>query len=561
MSGVPQAFDPPRTMMHEQAPAHALSGPRRWMPVALAIGIFSALSLAAAITSAGFLEADACTHYLYSRFAWEEWHYFTNVWGRPFCTTIYSFGAVASGLTGARATSLLLALGMGLVTMRIARNQGYQLPVLALIFTLAQPLVFLHSFSVLTELPFAFLLACAFLAYQQRQWFLTALFVGLLPTARPEGFGFIGLALLALVLHRRLRYLPVLFLPLMAWSIAGWYMHDMPQPWYLEWFLWLKKNWPYSETSAYASGHPLHFVALLPAIVSPFVFPALFLGVWRSLELRNPRFLSIEWWKENHRRRCQFLIAFIPLIILAGHSFLYWQGKMASNGELRYMMVVAPFWALLAAQGWEWAFARADLRAPVLCAGIAAMLPIAANSVWKVVPIQLTKEQVRAQAAAEWYEDHPLQDRYPRLLATDRTLYYFLDISTGNRERSAEYHPDVLDNPPPGVALIWDPIYGQYNADSRLARTMHELEAAGWVPVHVFARIAPTIATGAINRLARTVQSDEVGEWIVFFSPRDIDGRPTPPSLQVPLPIPPPAEAEADDPTTRPGPTTDPQNP
>jgi hypothetical protein len=209
------------------------------------------------------------------------------------------------------------------------------------------------------------------------------------------------------------------------------------------------------------------------------------------------------------------------------------------------MMVVAPFWALLAAFGWEWTFTRAHLRAPVLCAGIAAVMPITANFFWRVVPVQLTKEQVRAEEAAAWYDNHELHDRYPRLLATDRTLYFFLDISTGNHKTSAEYHPAILDNPPDGVALIWDPIYGQYNADSRLARTMYQLDDSGWTPVKVFPRIGPDPATRRIDRLARQLQTDEVGEWVVFFGPRDIHGQPTPRSLTVALP----------------SPTTDPQNP
>src|SRR5687767_108535 len=129
MSVAPEGFNPAQLPTDDQNHTPALRR-RRWLPVILAITIFSALSLAAAFTSRGFLEADACTHYLYARFAWEEWHYFTNVWGRPFVTTIYSFGALAFGLAGVRVTSLLLAIGMALVTMRIARNQGYRLPVL-----------------------------------------------------------------------------------------------------------------------------------------------------------------------------------------------------------------------------------------------------------------------------------------------------------------------------------------------------------------------------------------------------------------------------------------------
>ena len=110
--------------------------------------------------------------------------------------------------------SLGLAIGCGLIAYRIAKNQNYRWPALALIFTLAQPLVFLHSFSELTELPFAFLLGLAFCSYQKRQWLWTAILVGLLPLSRPEGFGLLILGALALLVHRRWWCLLVLPIPL-----------------------------------------------------------------------------------------------------------------------------------------------------------------------------------------------------------------------------------------------------------------------------------------------------------------------------------------------------------
>ena len=46
----------------------------------------------------------------------------------------------------------------------------------------------------------------------------------------------------------------------------------------------------------------------------------------------------------DHESRCRALVAFLPLMILVVHSLLYRPGRMASNGEPRYMLVVAPFW-------------------------------------------------------------------------------------------------------------------------------------------------------------------------------------------------------------------------
>src|SRR5207249_4799215 len=130
-----------------------------------------------------------------------------------------------------------------------------------------------------------------------------------------------------------------------------------------------------------------HFVALLPALVGPVAFPFVLIGAWKSVaEARRQKGTKArrhEGTKGGTRQegsseftdpsnpspslrasvpsclsasRFQLLIAAIPFGILAVHSLLYCLGRMASNGELRYLLIVAPFWALLAAQGWEWAF-------------------------------------------------------------------------------------------------------------------------------------------------------------------------------------------------------------
>src|SRR5436853_3852685 len=93
----------------------------QWLSLAIAIVIFCFFSTTAAIYSRGFLEADGCTHYLYSRFVWEEPHLITNVWGRPFCTAIYAIPAKIFARQGVRAASMLMALAIALLTYRIAQ--------------------------------------------------------------------------------------------------------------------------------------------------------------------------------------------------------------------------------------------------------------------------------------------------------------------------------------------------------------------------------------------------------------------------------------------------------
>src|SRR5215213_7211328 len=83
---------------------------RSWRAMLIASVIFAALSITCAVTSQGFLEADACTHYQYARFALGETHYLVNVWGRPFVTALYAVPAVLGGRMGVRVTSLCCAL-------------------------------------------------------------------------------------------------------------------------------------------------------------------------------------------------------------------------------------------------------------------------------------------------------------------------------------------------------------------------------------------------------------------------------------------------------------------
>jgi hypothetical protein len=85
---------------------------------------------------------------------------------------------------------LALALTCAAVAYLIAVGQRFRWPALAAIFTLAQPLVFLHSFSELTELPFAATIALAFLAYQRRQFLIMVVLLKLKALMKSAtGFG------------------------------------------------------------------------------------------------------------------------------------------------------------------------------------------------------------------------------------------------------------------------------------------------------------------------------------------------------------------------------------
>jgi hypothetical protein len=494
------------------------------LAVLAAIAVFGSLSALMAVKSNAFLEGDACTHFMYAREVFEEKSLLVNVWGRPICTALYALPAHYSGRTAARLTSLGVAICIALLARAIARRQGWRWPALAAIFTFAQPLVFLHSFAELTELPFALLMALAMLAYQRRRWFWLALVVGLTPLSRPEGFGFLLLAAGTLLVHGRARWWAVLVVPLIAWDVAGWWLYGKPG----HWWGWLYANWPYAGDSLYSRGYLLKYVAMMPAFVGPLVFPATLIGIGlclgasvRSLpglassftlaeravaiDGSHPlragwrRAIRAHWFVTDHRRRCDVLIAVLPLMVLVGHSLLTRLGKMGSNGEIRYMLVVAPFWALLSARGWGWLFTRYRWPHALAWAGLAAALPVVVNRMYTVLPQRPTPDWVEAAQIAEWYKTDPIGRRYPHIALAHPGLLYALDFSPVDG-RIVDWRRSRIDQVPPGTLLVWAYPDSLFNSDATRSIPLEEIRRDGWVPM-------------------RTPWTGGKGQWEFFHSP------------------------------------------
>jgi hypothetical protein len=428
-------------------------------------------------------------------------------------TALYALPAAAGGRLGVRVTSLLLALLCAVLAYRIARGQHVRRPVLALIFTLAQPLVFLHSFAEMTELPFAALAGAAFAAYQGRRWTLAALLVALTPLARPEGFGLVALAGMAFLLQRRVVPGLLLPLPLLLWNHAGWEVYDRSGPWWR----WLPDRWPYSQESTYPAGHPLQFVAQLPVVVSPFVLPAVLIGVVTSFRRFQGGAEDL-----HHLRVCRAAVAFIPLFILTVHSTLSAAGKLASFGEPRYLLVAAPFWAVLAARGWEWAFDRCGMRRPVRWAAVAALLPAAALLVHPVLPLRTPDHWKAAETFAAEYRRLYRPHGYPRVLAAHPAVYYYAGIDPQDEQSAADWRQEVVAFVPVGTVLVWDPIYATRNAHGDRLVTPADVRRAGWVEIPEFGKLLTDAARQRGTRPApdpaERLASEGDAEWLVFRS-------------------------------------------
>jgi hypothetical protein len=274
-------------------------------------------------------------------------------------------------------------------------------------------------------------------------------------------------------------------------------------------------NWPYSRNSVYPAGSSFQFVALLPVVVAPLVLPATVVGAWRSL--RPPRDAETG----AHLRQCVILTAAIPLSVLLVHSLLYRLGKMASYGEPRYLLVAAPFWAVLSARGWEWVFDRLNWSHAVRWACLAAILPAAVNLFYPILPLRPPDHWRVARAFAVEFREHVAPGGYPRLLASHPAVFYYLGLDPQDERAVAEWGKQAIARPQPGTVLVWDPIYSARNAHESRAVTLEEVRRAGWVAMPALDDVLNATARDPSRRPApdpeAVLSSGE--KWHVFHGP------------------------------------------
>jgi len=416
-----------------------------WL-IVMTLAVFVGLSTYFNLATDAFLEADGVTHYLYARFAFDIPAYFTDVWARPVRVLLHAIPATYTGVHGVRAMSMVLAVACAWFAFLSARQLKLPRPELAFVFLLAQPATFFHSFQELTELPFALVVAVAFYAMTRKWWWLVAVMVAISPAARPEGFALLVLTALCLAAYRR--WLELLILPtgLIVWSVAGSVLNP-GSPWYR----WLWDSFPYSAKSAYAAGSLFQFVALLPAVVGPVLLPMALLGAVKLLRLETG-------W--NHRRVCLWVAVGLPACVLAGHSVLFWLGRMSSSGDIRYLVSFAPLWAMWPAMGWmmirgtKWG-ANWDRGLIAL----ACLLPLLANVWWRVIPTELQNDARGARDLAAWVKALPASEQPNNLMTTHPAVLFFFDRSIG------DVRAPTIKGAWPGTWMIWEPIMSSANAN------------------------------------------------------------------------------------------------
>lgn len=314
------------------------------------------------LNNEGWILDDEATHYIFSKSAWSNNDQLFNHWTRPGRNFIHCLAA-PFGFTATRIYTLVLAFVAVWLTVlvgKLLQVRALWLVPLMLIFQSWFPEL---SYPVLTQTPFMLFWILGIWLALKGKYHLAALSFGYLSLIRHEGIlltglwggwlscqtgGFLrhcwdSLSSRKLVsgtwrsLGRDSLYGVSTVAPILVYNALAFGLHgSFPFGVYFE-----------SEpTTMYGSGAIYHYVPLLFAGVGYFTGILAIIGLWGVRNKRKP-------WG---------LLLVTNLSYFLMHSLVFWRGAFASGGYYHFLMPMAPFVALLAAEGYSSLCERFEVR-------------------------------------------------------------------------------------------------------------------------------------------------------------------------------------------------------
>jgi hypothetical protein len=480
-------------------------------PILLAAVPLFSLTVVLGLLSDGVYHDDDLTHYLMAR--WSVWYpsYLLHVWGRPGLTAplavVAWMGDREIGWHAARLLSGIVSAASAMLAARVAQRLDIRPPWLVVALCYLQPLAAVLGYTTLTE-NFAalYLIAAVALLHGGRPLFASAVFSLVLIT-RHENAVFLPIWWLALYFYGTgRRSVAAGAQPVWNRLIAGsvlsvWapIVHNIAYfavfgSWPLRIFFQARGSTQYTPQALW-SYFPDALYAVPPAIAG----------------------LAIVGTVVMLRRRV-WLVPAIAAAFFLTQVAIKALGVFGSGGYGRFMVVVAPFIAILAVAGLAEVVARLRDRRPirlqiflfaaVWLVGLAAfeLERIERHQIWRdqtlwlirgttaavlvlvllpgtmnhrpsgryiarfvaiallatclvqcaaiIRPLRLRPAQDLARQAADWLEQQGLADS--PLFATDPWFAYFLDlVETPRAHKGAR----LLASMPVGTIFIWDSIY------------------------------------------------------------------------------------------------------
>jgi hypothetical protein len=476
-------------------PSVSESAKQAWYENDRNILIFTLLTAVAYFTyylkAPGFYQQDEAGHFISMLNFWYDPSVIMGNWAKPGYKLMYVLTALG-GKDLVAFQNCLFAAFSGYFAYKTAKVMQLDLPLLAMVVLVTQPLWVALSFRNYSELPSAFLLILAIWAHKSQKEWLAALCMSLLVTIRQEFYPFLGLYAVLLAFYKQWVAILLLALFPLVQNMAGYYFFNDPL------YLYnqitgqsesLKDAYPrqgfdhYFKTSAIVFG-PLAltlFVGYLTMKVARVQMPDLvvlvpLIGFFLLNCLFNYQAHPIG---PSTGGNLRYMCVISPLVSLTGvmflHEFKSWDKKyMVAYGLVPLLIIVAVY------MSYDHNFvslneneSNAMPAIGVAISLIALFLPLSGMVKFYVFTaialfllftgvktVKLSEEDKTCRTVAQWYKNNKTLIEGRPSFINHIMIYYYL----GKTDKAIQPNPkqitqEELEKAPPGTLIFWDSHY------------------------------------------------------------------------------------------------------
>lgn len=414
------------------------------------IGLFVLFGVLVLQSDAAYGGADNYSHFRISKYALNYPHLFMDHWGKPLFT-ILSSPFAQFGFKGIQLFNVILGLLTGLFAYLALKKLEFKNAWVIIFFICFTPIYFIIMQSGLTEILFSFILVFAMYLFFIRRYIAASVIVSFIIFSRTEGFIFIPLFLLALILAKQFKAIPFLLSGFLIFSLLGYFMLDD--------FWWFFTQNPYTgKSGVYGSGDLTHFLNHTKNINGIPLAIVLVLGIisyvvdfFQNKKQPNSYYYEI------------LLILGGYLLYFAAHSIVWWKGTGASAGLIRVMAAVMPLAAIVSLRGVNLVYQWLKFNQFVQYAFLLIFLFFVIRTPFQIfnVPVERDSREKVLFEAAEWLKSTDYYQQ--KIYYYDTYFCYELAIDPFNDEWCHERIPSTEipgKDIPKGSIVQWDAHFG-----------------------------------------------------------------------------------------------------
>jgi hypothetical protein len=414
--------------------------------IAFMFGIFFLLSAFTLFYYDGTADSgDSVLHYLFARYAPHHPALFLDHWAKPLFVLLASPFAQL-GFVGVKIFNAVLLLLTMFLAYKSSQKLGLQNAWLTPILLFFSPLVFLLSFSGLTEPLFAFMLITSFYFLLEKKLVLAAIIISFLPFVRTEGLLFLGLIGLYFIMYKAWKQLPWLITGHLLYSIVGFF--------YYQDFFWVFTKIPYVlKGKIYGSGNLTHFITDLVNVMGGPIYTLFGIGSMVILIKLLRRKMSME----------VILLVFVGFYaFFVAHSLFWYLGIFNSMGLNRVFISISPLFAIVALIGFNfiqnlfknWKPLKIGIQVIIIIMII--YFPFSSNpaSIKWEKDLNLNTDQQCALNVVDHIK--PLKTDSTRFFFAHSYLSMALEVDYFDTQKRQVLHPDFIAEAKSGDIIIWE---------------------------------------------------------------------------------------------------------